>query len=440
MKEIQLKENGFTLHLKNEEAFVSNKIYQKLKLLHTSRSLALTSLLVLSKIKTGIISAFDGFAGLGMAPLQWASLLNDEQIDISINVKSVMRNVFEDEEKIPQALKRCKIFYEDTNVLLHQNKFDFIYLAPLFSPLQYLEAAFRSISNNGIIVLTVCDLAVLTNRDPDTTYTLYGSTLYTTEYMAEMDVRSVIYSMVRAAAKYGKALDVKTCAVSNAGITVVCEVKKDSKLVGQCSDLIKHVAHCKESKQWRFVNQSKYLNSMVEADELLNSKTKKLNPVLLLGPFYSGTIFDTNFIYEQCKLLYKVAYSKNTLLLFKNLLLESICFSIDNSLAIHINDILKGIFFGFLKQKHFSLVDRTIKNQIKVLNNCWSMETDKVAMYFDIQARSVPGSRSPSYETIVRRLRKMGYRACKSTFGARLIRTNAVINNEVFNEISKVAK
>ena len=435
MKEVKFKEHGFTLDLKNEEAFVSKQIYEKLKLLNTSRSLALTSLLALSQNKTGKISAFDGFAGLGMAPLQWTSLLNDEQIDISMNMKSVMKNIFEDEEKIPQALKRCRIFYEDTNVLLHQNRFDFIYLAPLFSPLQYLEAAFRSISNNGIIVLTVCDLAVLTNRDPEATYKLYGSMLHKTEYMAEIGVRMIVFNMVRAAAKFNKALDVKSCAVSNAGITVVCEVKKDTKLVGQCSKLIKHVAHCSESKQWRFVNQSKYLNSMVEADESFNFQNKKLNPVLLLGPVYSGTIFDTKFIYEQCKVLYKVAYSKYILHLFKNLLIESICPSHFNAIDDRLNKLENCV--PYAKKDFYESLDKVIEARAKTSNNCWSMKTDEVAMYFDIQARSVPASGPPSLNTVVNKLRSMGYRACKSSFGSRKVRTNAVIDEKVFNELYK---
>ena len=426
MKEVKFEEHGFRLHLKNEEEFVSHQIYKKLKLLHTSRSLALTSLLVLSKNKTGKISAFDGFAGLGMAPLQWASLLNDEQIDISINVKSVMRNVFEDEEKIPQALKRCKIFYEDTNVLLHQKTFDFIYLAPLLSPMQYLEAALRSINNNGIIVLTICDLPDFINCDPEATYALYGSTLYPTEYITEMNARTVILNMVRAAAKFGKALDVKSCSVSNEAITVVCEVRKDTKLVSQCSKLIHHLVHCKESRQWRFVDQNKYLKSIDKANELLSCKNKKLNTVLLLGPLYSGTILDTKFIFEQCKVLYKIAYGTKTLHLFKNLLFESLCLSWD----LVYNEVI-NIFI--IDKKDLSKFDKAI--EWLTTNHGWSMVVDKAAMYFDVQARVVPGSWTPKCDTLVKRLRKMGYFARKSTFGARFVRTNAILNKKVVYEL-----
>ena len=95
MKEVTFEENGFSLHLKSIKAFVSQQTYKKLKSLHTIRSLALTSLFVLCQNKTGKIKAFDGFASLGMAPLQLVSLLNEEQINISMNVKSTINNIFE---------------------------------------------------------------------------------------------------------------------------------------------------------------------------------------------------------------------------------------------------------------------------------------------------------------------------------------------------------
>ena len=59
-------------------------------------------------------------------------------------------------------------------------------------------------------------------------------------------------------------------------------------------------------------------------------------------------------------------------------------------------------------------------------------------MYFDIQARS--RSRTPCVKTVVTRLRNMGYCACESTFGARLVRTNAVIDEKVLYELNKLLK
>ena len=132
-------------------------------------------------------------------------------------------------------------------------------------------------------------------------------------------------------------------------------------------------------------------------------------------------------------MLYKVAYNKNTLILFKDLLIESICPSHFHGIGDQLDKLKYCVCFA---KKDFSeSFDKVIEAHAKESNNCWSMKTDEVAMYFDIQARSVPASGPPPLKKVVNKLRSMGYRACQSTFGSRKVRTNAVIDEKVFNEL-----
>jgi len=68
---------------------------------------------------------------------------------------------------------------------------------PFGSTAPYLDAAFKNIRNNGIIVLTSTDIASLLTRNPNTVLRNYGAQVIKTEYVKELAVRTVLAGVAR---------------------------------------------------------------------------------------------------------------------------------------------------------------------------------------------------------------------------------------------------
>lgn len=102
-----------------------------------------------------------------------------------------------------------EVVKEDANVLLSRlkNRCDVVDVDPFGSPQPYLDSAFRSVKDLGLVCVTATDLAVLTGRHPHKCMKRYHAEVFPTPFGLEVGIRILIGYMGRVAASYGLRLE-----------------------------------------------------------------------------------------------------------------------------------------------------------------------------------------------------------------------------------------
>ena len=92
-------------------------------------------------------------------------------------------------------------FMHDTS---KTTKFNCIDLDPYGSPTPFLDAAMRSIKNNGLLLVTATDAAVLCGNGVDSCYTKYGAVSLRTPFCHELGIRILLQCINSHAIRYSK--------------------------------------------------------------------------------------------------------------------------------------------------------------------------------------------------------------------------------------------
>ena len=405
MDTIELNEESVCFSLKNKSPFISKRKFEKLKKLKLSRAIFLSSVSYLLKDSSSKMKILDGLGGVGFASTQLLQNFG-EKIDVTLNVDNSVLEALNSDSNHEKIINSYNVISEDLNVIMYQQKYDLIYLESTGSVLLYLEAALRSINDNGFLILTSCDILSLLNKNPVTTQRLYGAKLYKTPYLKEMSIRVIISNVVRAASKWNKGIKVKTCAVTKDSFTIVCQVTSSLKLAESNSKLIRHLAHCIQCEEKRFLNNGLYITNYIP--KFCECEVSDLNPVLILGSMWAGKIFDANFTGRLWQVSLSFDFESSTAKYFKSACLESYCF---NKMSGEI--------------EYLSNVSDEPTNQITADSK--HDEVDELAFYFDIKKHSKSSS-TPTIDSVITKLRNNNFRASRSHFGDGCIRTSASIN------------
>ena len=98
------------------------------------------------------------------------------------------------------------VMYQNRNPAY--NRFDVIDLDPYGSCSIFLDGAVQSIRDGGLLCVTSTDLTVLCGNHPEVVFSKYGSNCPKTPFCHELAVRIVLYTIMMAAAKYGRSMEV----------------------------------------------------------------------------------------------------------------------------------------------------------------------------------------------------------------------------------------
>ncbi|KAG7167130.1 TRMT1-like 1, partial [Homarus americanus] len=210
-------------------------------------------------------------------------------------------------DQLPAATKRIQenaaanslqvdITTEDVSVLLHQRPFDFLFLDCYGSSVHYLDAAFRNVPKNGILAITSTDDAALYGKASDVTLRNYSGYVVKTSYAKELAARLVLASVVRAAAKCNKGVEVLCCVALKSFITVIVRVLRGPSAANKCVRKIRHIIHCCMCEDRAFYPQTVYPleqpYSLLSCDCWSKSAGKW---AVELGPVWCDEIFDPTF-------------------------------------------------------------------------------------------------------------------------------------------------
>jgi len=148
----------------------------------------------------------DGLAASGIRGIRLANELIGD-FDVTINdfdeesFLLIKKNIERNKEKNITACNK------NLNILLSENKYNYIDIDPFGSPVYFIDSAVRSICNNGIVACTATDTAALCGVYPNVCLRRYGARSFHSFMMHEIGLRILIGFICREAAKYDKGIE-----------------------------------------------------------------------------------------------------------------------------------------------------------------------------------------------------------------------------------------
>ncbi|KAI8518299.1 TRMT1-like protein [Branchiostoma belcheri] len=302
----------------------------------------------------------------------------------------------------------------DANVLLHQRPFDFVHLDPYGCSVQYLDAAFRNVPKDGIVAITSTDTSAVYGKCPNVTQRHYNGYITRSEFMREMAVRLILASVVRAAARCNKGVDVLLSLVAEHFLLVVVRVLRGPSYADACLERVQGVIHCQLCQERvfqpndRMLNENNYTFLPCSCHVGAPGKT-----AVLLGPVWSGPVFNLEFLkrmFSTCRGLLVSPMTRNHL---KTMIQEAECPAGKN----------EGMF-----------EDDSDNCQQTKQNPCKKIKTDREdreesqphpAFYYNIHRHCAKSKDSPKMQKVLQYMQKEGYRASRTHFDPIAIRTDA---------------
>jgi len=147
----------------------------------------------------------DGLAASGIRGLRFANEV-DGVFNVTINdwdkdcFELICRNI----EKLDS--KKAEASNLNLNILLSEKRFDYIDIDPFGSPIYFINAAMKSIKNNGIVAITATDTAALCGTYPKVCFRRYSAIPLHSYIMKEVGLRILLGVLCRMAGIYDKSI------------------------------------------------------------------------------------------------------------------------------------------------------------------------------------------------------------------------------------------
>ncbi|CAB0036326.1 unnamed protein product [Trichogramma brassicae] len=195
--------------------------------------------------------------------------------DISVSaVEAIKKNVvFNQVDSIvkPHANDATMVMYEN-----RRNKFDVIDLDPYGCPSIFLDGAVQSIKDNGLLLVTATDMAVLAGNSPETCYVKYGAVSLKSKSCHEMALRILLQHIASHAGRYGKVITPLLSVSADFYIRVFVKIHTSQK---SCKQNTSNLGMVYQYKHCEFC---KYKHQMG-------------------GPLWTGKLHDKDFIHKILK-------------------------------------------------------------------------------------------------------------------------------------------
>ncbi|XP_061169609.1 TRMT1-like protein [Saccostrea echinata] len=294
------------------------------------------------------------------------------------------------------------------NVLLHLEAFDFIFLQPEGHVTNYFDSVFSNLRNDGLLCLTSSDISIQFTRTANVIRRYCHAHVMKVDYMREMAVRVIIACAVRSASRCNKGLDVLLTACIEDTFLIVLRVCRGPQNADKSLDQIKEQLHCQICEERCFLPGG--LTPVENPYSLLPCSCHEEVPgrtAVVLGPMWSGKIFDSTFISNLLKPSDELPVLSEQL---KKVLLtiqeEAICSYSDFSDTLLCD------------------TDEPVSKKPKI---GVSKDTSIVhpPFYINLHKRRFKDVVIPKMRKLLSFLRSEGYRASRTHFDPKSVRTNA---------------
>ncbi|XP_069497141.1 TRMT1-like protein isoform X2 [Ambystoma mexicanum] len=424
----------------------------------TNRQLIFCALAVLAQERS-TLECLDAFGSTGIMGLQWAKNLGSSvKVTINdINEKSVEMirencqlnrmkvttckdydyNCDETVDGVEKYLGSVEVTRLDANVLMHLRAFDFIHLDPFGTTVNFLDAAFRNVRNLGIVSLTSTDVSSLYGKALHVAKRHYGVNIVRTEYFRELAVRVVVSAVARAAARCNKGIDVLLSVAVDHFILVVVRVLRGPTEADDSANKIRTLIHCQWceerifQKEGHMVGDNPYQQLPCNCHEGMPGKS-----AIELGPMWSGTIFNTDFLRRmRCESVKHRIEDIQPLL--KTLICESEC-TTHKQLSVALSQYNKeetGVVIRVPaldvagaqtevqhgKKRHNEMDRKGAKRQRS------EARLEQPCFYYSIHRHSIRGMNTPKLNKFMDYLTQAGYLVSRTHFDPLGVRTNATL-------------
>jgi len=170
-----------------------------------SRDISVAALQVFQRSAGRKISVCDALAATGVRGIRYAKEVEGVSKAVMVDknplaVKLIKKNMKENK------CRKCEAVKDDANHYLYSGVvFDFIDIDPFGPPVNFLDAAARSVYHKGFVGVTATDTAPLCGTYPDACMRKYGIKSAKTDYYAELGLRILLSSVMLAFAKHERA-------------------------------------------------------------------------------------------------------------------------------------------------------------------------------------------------------------------------------------------
>ncbi|KAK3859764.1 hypothetical protein Pcinc_034144 [Petrolisthes cinctipes] len=393
----------------------------------------------------GQVRCLDALGATGVAGLAWARQVPKVSVVINDQLQAATQRI---KENAASNNLDVEVTTEDVSVLLHQRPFDFVFLDCYGSSVPYLDAAFRNIPKHGLLAVTSTDDAALYGKATDVTLRNYGGYIVKTSYAKELAARLVLASVIRAAAKCNKGVEVVCCVALKSFITVVVRVLRGPSAANKCVRKVHRIIHCCLCEDRAFYPQTVYPIEQPYSLLSCGCRSKSAGKVAVeLGPVWCDEIFDPCFCQGMLTQANNLQLSHKVIALLQTVVGEAGCrdhpstdVSLDkeNTLTEGTEDTtlvpeeeeeeeeLHGQSYHSLPQSYQSLDDPDIERSPKRLKVDHPVLRSP-PFYFNLHRHSPKGHDLGKINRIVEHLRRAKHKASRTHFDPEAIRTNCTL-------------
>ncbi len=156
------------------------------------------------------VHILDGLAASGIRGIRFAHELTGD-FEVTVNdwndesFSLIQQNIKKN------SLQNITVFQRDLNALLSERRYDSIDIDPFGSPIYFLDAAVRSVYNQGVISCTATDTAALCGVFPRVCHRRYSAWPLHSPCMHEIGLRILLGCLCREAAKYDRGIEPLLC-------------------------------------------------------------------------------------------------------------------------------------------------------------------------------------------------------------------------------------
>jgi tRNA (guanine26-N2/guanine27-N2)-dimethyltransferase len=275
------------------------------KFMEMSRDISVSVLKVYSRLVNKKLRVCEPLAATGIRGLRYLIevdgvdrlCLNDISRESYINIKE---NV-----KMLGVEEKVEVFNMDANILLSNNsikgkRFDVIDLDPFGSPVRYLWSALKAIKNGGLLGISHTDVAPLCGVHGKSCLRRYQSIPLKNEYCHETAVRIILGYLARISATHGFGIEPLLSHATRHYIRIFVRMHMKPQIIDENLSNLGYISHCKKCL-WRTFTTGIIPN--------IPSNCSQCNsPLDHAGILWLGPLGNSNFIKQVADTIKKSNY------------------------------------------------------------------------------------------------------------------------------------
>lgn len=261
-------------------------------LMRTCRDIAVLALQSYQRIAGRNLSVAEPLAGCGVRGIRFAIEVDGLSSVYLNDINERAYAIIQHNIQLNNLANMVFASNEDANLFLARyaapkKRFDFIDIDPFGSPAPYMDSVLRALRNGGLIALTATDMAPLCGVYPKVALRKYGGFSLRTEYCHEIAVRLLAGCLAITAAKHNIGVKMVFSHSTDHYARLYALVNYGAKNADESLEEMGYILHC-----------FKCFHREVQRETILarNMTCRECGSTLkAAGPLWTGEIADKNF-------------------------------------------------------------------------------------------------------------------------------------------------